>query len=519
LGEAAVLDAGNLWELLEARVTATPDAVMAVDQDGRSLTFADYHEQAERAAAGFAALGVGEGDVVSWQLPTWLGSLVLVAALSRLGAIQNPMLPIYRQREVSFVTRQAGTKLFVVPGTWRDFDYEAMGKAIAAEQPGLQVLVADHQLPQGDPATLPPPPPAPAAPVDLPVRWYYYTSGTTADPKGAQHTDASIKAAAIGMCERLEVSEDDRIGCVFPFTHVAGAVYIFSALAYGATMLVVEAFDAEATPPILAAGGVTLAGAGTPFHMAYLAYQRNHPEAAPLFPAARAYIGGGAPKPPKLHHDIKAELGGVGIVSGYGMTEAPIVTMASVRDTDEVLAGTEGRAVAGVDLVAVALDGTRAGAGEEGEIRVKCPMVMRGYLDGSLDADAFDADGYLRTGDLGRLDEAGNVAITGRVKDIIIRNMENISAKEVEDLLFTHPAVADAAVIGLPDDRTGERVCAVVVLRPGAEAPSLADLVAFTVENGLAKQKTPEQLEVVDVLPRNPTGKVLKFELRDQFQG
>jgi acyl-CoA synthetase (AMP-forming)/AMP-acid ligase II len=391
-----------------------------------------------------------------------------------------------------------------------------MANAIAAEQPGLSVLVADHELPAGDPATLPPAPVAPTGGGELPIRWYYYTSGTTADPKGAQHTDGTIKAAAIGMCERLEVVPDDRIGCVFPFTHIAGAVYIFSALAYGCGMLVVEAFDPQGTPPILARNGVTLAGAGTPFHMAYLAYQRADP-GTPAFPDARAYIGGGAPKPPQLHYDVKAELGGVGIVSGYGMTEAPIVTMASVRDTDEVLAQTEGAAVLGVDLVTVKLDGTRAGPGEEGEVRVKGPMVMKGYLDSSLDADAFDADGYLRTGDLARLDEAGNVAITGRVKDIIIRNMENISAKEVEDLLFTHPAIADAAVVGLRDDRTGERVCAVVVLAEGAEAPPLADLVEFTVANGLAKYKTPEQLEVVDVLPRNPTGKVLKFELRDRY--
>lgn len=502
-----MLDAPNLWQLLERRVEATPDAVMAVDQDGRSLTFAEYRAEAERAAAGLARLGVGEGDVVSWQLPTWLESLVLVAALARLGAVQNPMLPIYRQREVGFVCRQAGSRLLVVPGRWRDFDYEAMARDVAADQPGLEVLVADRALPQGDPSTLAPPPAGPADPADLPVRWYYYTSGTTADPKGARHTDATIRAAAVGMCERLEVTAADRIGCVFPFTHIAGAVYIFSALTYGCTMLVVETFDAAATPPVLARNRVTLAGAGTPFHMAYLAYQRQHPDEAPVFPEVRAYIGGGAPKPPQLHYDVKSELGGVGIVSGYGMTEAPIVTMASVGDSDEVLATTEGRAVDGVDLVLV-----------DGEIRVKGPMVMRGYIDAALDADAFDEDGYLRTGDLGELDGGGNVRITGRVKDIIIRNMENISAKEVEDLLFTHPKVADAAVIGLPDARTGERVCAVVVATDAGDPPTLAELLDFTVAQGLAKQKTPEQLEVVDALPRNPTGKVLKYELRDRFK-
>ena len=329
----------------------------------------------------------------------------------------------------------------------------------------------------------------------------------------------TIDAAARGMCEALEVTEDDRVGCVFPFTHIAGAVYVFSAMRYGCTMIVVEAFDAQTTPPLLAANGVTLAGAGTPFHMAYLAYQRGHPESAPLFPEARAFIGGGAPKPPKLHHDVKAEMGGVGIVSGYGMTEAPIVTMASVRDGDEELANTEGKPVLDTDLRLVTVDGAVAGPGEEGEIRLKAPMLMRGYVDPTKDAEAFDDEGYFKTGDLGRFDERGNVMITGRVKDIIIRNMENISAKEVEDLLFSHPAVADAAVVGLPDDRTGERVCAVVVPEDPEHPPTLDDILAFTIENGLAKQKTPEQLEIVDSLPRNPTGKVLKFELRDRYTG
>jgi cyclohexanecarboxylate-CoA ligase len=512
-----MIDARSLWELLEKRVEATPDAVMAVDENGRSLTFSEYKAEAERTAAGLARLGIREGDVVSWQLPTWLESLALVAALSRLGAIQNPMLPIYRQREVGFITKQAGSRLLIVPGTWRNFDYEEMAREIAGGQPGLEILVASRVLPQGDPQQLPPVPTPPDDPADLPIRFYYYSSGTTADPKGAQHTDATIKAAAVGMCERLEVAEDDRIGCVFPFTHIAGAVYIFSALAFGCTMIVVEGFDAEATPPVLAREGVTLAGAGTPFHMAYLAYQRNHPESAPLFPQARAYIGGGAPKPPQLHHDIKDAMGSVGIVSGYGMTEAPIVTMASVRDSDDVLANTEGAPVTGVDFITVKLDGTRSAVGEEGEVRLKAPMVMRGYIDASLDAEAFDENGYFRTGDLAVIDGAGNVRITGRVKDIIIRNMENISAKELEDNLFAHPKVADVAVIGLPDDRTGERACAVVVPADAADAPTLDELCAYLLERGLMKQKLPEQLEIIDALPRNPTGKIVKFELRDRY--
>jgi non-ribosomal peptide synthetase component E (peptide arylation enzyme) len=165
----------------------------------------------------------------------------------------------------------------------------------------------------------------------------------------------------------------------------------------------------------------------------------------------------------------------------------------------------------------VKLDGTRSAIGEEGEIRLKAPMVMRGYIDSALDTDAFDENGYFRTGDLAVIDEQGNVRITGRVKDIIIRNMENISAKELEDNLFAHPKVADVAVIGLPDDRTGERACAVVVPADATDAPTLDELCSYLLERGLMKQKLPEQLEMIDALPRNPTGKIVKFELRDRY--
>jgi acyl-CoA synthetase (AMP-forming)/AMP-acid ligase II len=260
-----------------------------------------------------------------------------------------------------------------------------------------------------------------------------------------------------------------------------------------------------------------MAGAGTPFHMAYLAAQRQLPPGERLFPHVRVYCGGGAPKPPQLHYDIKAEMGGVGIVSGYGLTEAPILVMGSVDDTDEQLAHTEGRATGTVRLRLVTLEGKEAGIDEEGEIRAKAPQLMKGYLESSLDSEAFDEDGWFKTGDLGRVDADGMVTITGRVKDIIIRNMENISAKEVEDLLFTHPAIADVAVIGLPDPKTGERVCAVVVPKDPAAPPSFADMVAFCRAQGLMTQKLPERLEVVEALPRNPTGKVLKFELKERF--
>jgi acyl-CoA synthetase (AMP-forming)/AMP-acid ligase II len=234
-----------------------------------------------------------------------------------------------------------------------------------------------------------------------------------------------------------------------------------------------------------------------------------------LFPAVRAFPGGGAAKPPELHREIRREMGGAGIVSGYGLTECPIVVMNSIRDPDDKLAHSEGRATPGVRIKVVRSDGTLAAAGEEGEIRVRGPQLCLGYLDPTLNAAAFDEQGFFLTGDLGQLDAAGFLSITGRLKDVIIRKGENISAKEIEDLLYRHPKVRDAAVVGLPDPRSGERACAVVVC--GEDRLGFDEMVGFLREQKLMLQKIPEQLEVVDELPRNPTGKVLKHELRQRF--
>ncbi len=251
------------------------------------------------------------------------------------------------------------------------------------------------------------------------------------------------------------------------------------------------------------------------FLLTYLAAQRRAPD-KPIFPAIRCALGGAAPKPPTLHADLKAELGGTGVVSGYGLTEAPLLTMGSPHDSDDVLARCEGRPVNGVRLRVVRADGVEAAPGQEGEVRAKGPQVMLGYLDPALDAEAFDEDGWLRTGDLGWLDEHGNLTITGRLKDVIIRNGENISAREIEDLLADHPDVAEVCVVGLPDPETGERACAVVV-PAGTEAPTLESLTDHLRGRGLMSQKLPERIEIVAALPRNATGKVVKNELRARF--
>lgn len=512
-----MLEGRNVWELVEARAAASPDNRMTIDEHGRSVTFGEFRDAVARAAAGMWERGIRPGDVVSWILPTWHASFVLAAALARLGAVQNPIIPIYRDREVGFCTHQAGSKVLVVPGTWRGFDYEAMGRRIVEEQgTDMDVVVADHALPDGDPSTLPPAPEPPASRADEPVTWLFYTSGTTADPKGARHSDGDLIVTARGMCDRLGVRSGDRNLMAFPVTHIAGPIWLCSSLMYGLVNVITEAFDPKATPALASKEDVTLAGSATYFHMAYLAAQREQP-GTPLFPSLRNCPGGGAPKPPKLHQEVKDELGGVGIVSGWGLTEAPILTMASVHDPDDKLATTEGRPMPGVQLRAVALDGHEAGPGEEGELRAKAPQVMRGYVAARLDVDGFDDDGWFRTGDLGVIDEQGYVRITGRLKDVIIRKGENVSAQEVEDLLYEHPSVSDVAVIGLPDDERGELVCAVVATATGAEPLAFVEMQDFLKGKGLRMQALPERLELVEAVPRNASGKIVKHELRKQY--
>jgi acyl-CoA synthetase (AMP-forming)/AMP-acid ligase II len=518
----------SFWSILERRAAETPDALFSLDESGRQLSFAEYRDAALSCAAGLAALGVGRDSAVSWMLPTWTESLVLVAGLSRLGARQNPILPIYRGREVGFIVQQSRARWLVVPRVFRGFDYASMAAEVAREASALEVVVVDPEsgdkLPAGDPSALPPLLTEPATPdrapdtaaVSAPLRWLFYTSGTTADPKGALHTDASLIAAAAGLAEVVALAPDDRVALVFPLTHIGGVGWVLAGLLSGCAQLVVPVFDPATSIPFLAENGVTQATAGTAFHQAYLEAQRARPD-APLFPNVRSFPGGGAPKPPQLHHDVRRELGGVGIVSGYGMTECPIVSMNRVSDPDEKLAHTEGRAnPLDMQIRVVKPDGTLASAGEEGEIRARGPQLFRGYLDASLDEAALDDDGFFRTGDLGAVDVDGFVVITGRLKDVIIRKGENISAKEVEDLLHGHPAVAEAAAVGLPDPKTGERCCAVVVCREG-QTFGFDEMVEFLAERDVMRQKIPEQLEIIDELPRNPTGKVLKNELRERF--
>ncbi|MFI5619522.1 class I adenylate-forming enzyme family protein [Streptomyces sp. NPDC051567] len=502
----------TLWELVARRAALTPDATALIEaaEDpaaDRRLTFGGLRDRSERVAAGLYDRGVRPGTVVAWQLPTRIGTVLLSVALARLGAVQSPLIPSCRDRETGFALRRSRAEFFAVPGVWRGFDHTAMARRLGARG----VFEAYGTLPDGDPAVLPPPP---ANGTD--VRWIYWTSGTTSDPKGVLHTDRSLIAGGSCLTGALRPGPDDIGSMAFPFAHIGGPDYTVMLLLAGFPAVLFERFALPGSLDGYRRHGVTVAGGSTAFYSLFLAEQRKDP-GVPLLPALRLMAGGGAPKPPELYHAVVRELG-CRLAHGYGMTEVPMITMGDPDDTDEHLATTEGRPPAAMSVRITGPDGVPLPPGTDGEVRLRGEAVCQGYLGQDPADGVFDQDGYLITGDLGRLTPDGHLVLTGRAKDVIIRKGENISAREVEELLQGLPGLADVAVIGLPDPERGERVCAVAEQPPGAPALTLPEVTAYLRARGLATHKLPEQLELVEALPRGDTlRKVLKYKLRERY--
>jgi cyclohexanecarboxylate-CoA ligase len=490
----------TFWNLISTAAAQHPARVVLSDAYDRELTCVGLRDAAEQVAAG---LSLRSDDVVSWQLPTVLESVVLMAALTRVGALQNPIVAHLRDSDVRLITAQLHTTKFVVPTAWRGFDHDAMARGISGGG-RMQVIALDLEqrpgpnlrLPLGDATLLPPPPSDDGA-----WRWAYYTSGTTAAPKGVRHSDASIFASSYGMTDYLQIRDGDVYPIAWPFTHVGGATMLASVLRTGGQLVLFDSFDSAATGTTMAQINPTLLGTAVPFFRAYLDAQRRQ-TGTPLYPNPRAFVAGGAPVPPGLLRELGQEFPGTPVVNSWGLTEFPVAATTAPSDSPERLATTVGRASPGVRVRVV-----------DGELRLKGPQQFGGYVDSSLDGAAFDEAGWFRTGDLGVVDEDGYITVTGRLKDVIIRNGENVSALEVEEVLKRNPGIADASVIGLPDPRTGERVCAVIVPAHHREV-TLGTVTDHCASEGLARQKTPEQIAIVGAIPRNSMGKVVKEVLR-----
>jgi cyclohexanecarboxylate-CoA ligase len=514
----------GLSGLLDARLRHDAERVFIIEgqrDGGRQFTFGDLRRRADRMAVALAGLGVRAGDVVAWQLPNWFEGAALAVAIDRLGAVSNPIITIYREREVGFAVRQTRAKVLVVPGVVRGVDHRELAAAVQAGAPDLEHVLTVRAEPgarqrwlealEDDPPA--PLPPSPTGAHD--VTAVFYTSGTTADPKGVLHTPSTLGAVVHCQAAMFHPTASDRSLLQFPLTHIGGLVmFVLQPLRWGSSSVYMDGFDPGLAIDLIERHAVTSAG-GPPAILQGMFAAPNF--AAEKLRTVKTSGSGAADVSPELIRELRRKFGAFAFRS-YGLTECPMFSSGRPGDAEEKLNGTDGRPVPGAQARLVDEQGRPVAAGTEGEIEAYGPQLCVGYLDPALNA-AFTEDGWFRTGDLAIQDADGFIRITGRRKDIIIRKGENLSAKGIEDELAAHPAVADVAVIGVPDLRSGERVCACVVLKPGAGGLVLSEIREFMNRRGVMQQKIPEQLELVDELPRNATGKVRKDVLRGRFKG
>ncbi|WP_375484981.1 class I adenylate-forming enzyme family protein [uncultured Mycobacterium sp.] len=510
----------RLWQAIEVAVKRFSGRRFVFDTYGRTLTFIEFRERAISAAAGLRELGIGRDSRVSWQLPSGLEAAVLMVALSRLGAIQNPVIMSLREAELRTVSSTFDPEFVFVPGRFRGCDHRALAESVF---PAATVVTVDANGPEGAAQAgiaLPA-----ADPVELSLipdsdgtRWVYLTSGTSKEPKGVKHTDKSLWFSPESMMAAVPLQADDVFPIAFPFAHIGGVVWLIAALRIGLALQMIDVFDPARSPLEMAGAGATILGSATPFFEAYLDAQRRHGSAR-LFSRLRFCLAGGAPVAADLDERVRTELGGEGVLNGYGLTECPLLGFPPMPDRHGMRSRSSWLPGPGAAIRIVDPGGADLRAGQEGELLVRAPQMFSGYLDPSLDTDALDDQGFLHTGDLAILGTHGEVTITGRLKEVVVRKGENISMLEVEDVLIRHPDIADVAVIGLPDRLSGERCCAALVVRDQAPVPSRGELRTFCRSQGLAAFKSPEEVVVVSQIPRNAMGKIQRNTLRELVLG
>ncbi|PJE22880.1 MAG: cyclohexanecarboxylate-CoA ligase [Mycobacterium sp.] len=486
-------------DALREAAERTPERVALIDGDHR-LTCRELYRQAAALARAMLAR-VPPGSVVSFMLPNWHEAAVIYLAGTLAGMVANPILPSLRDRELRFILEDADSRMMFIPSVFGHHDFAAMLGRVTEHlksPPDVVVLRGDcgpGQIPFGSLAnvagTLP------ALDPDA-VRMMLYTSGTTGRPKGVLHSHNSIHALLRQIDRHWLVEPGDVFLVASPIAHIGGSIYAFEApLLLGVTAILLERWDADTAARLMVTEGCTHMAGATPFLDQLLAAAQR---TGTRLPDLKVFICGGASVSPTLIRRAAAYFASTLVTRVYGSTEVPVTTVGSPDDRDHA-ADTDGRpGVADVKLV-------------DGEMRVRGPQMLVGYLHPEDEDESFDADGYFRTGDLARWVDDEYLVVTGRAKDIIIRNGENISPKEVEDVLANHPGIAEVAIVGLPDERTGERACAVVVptATPG---PDVKNLLDFLGASGVARFKAPEQVVIWGDLPKNDAGKVLKHQIK-----
>ena len=460
-------------EVLAHWASRQPEKTAVVDAD-RRLSYAELDGAVDGLVAGLRREGVRPGDVVSSQLPNCIESLLLCFATDRLGGMHNPIVMIYREREIQFVRREAQSSVF--------FDDPVEVNSLIESGAQRQVPAVDPKAPH----------------------YLLYTSGSTSDPKGVMHSDVTLLAECAAQAAYHRMTDDEVFVMPSPVAHISGLLYgVLLPIYLGGKSVLMPSWDPTRFLELVEAERGTFCGGATPFLQGVV--EHPHLERYDLS-SFRLFPCGGADVPPEL---IRAAISRLGIRTGrgYGSTEFPSITSAAGPGVpDDKRAETDGHPI-GDNRVRII----------DGEIQARGPEMFLGYRNPDLDVETLTADGWLRTGDLGFLDDEGYLTVTGRSKDIVVRSGEKISAREVEDLLHEHPKIRSVAIVALPDAHTGERACACVVPRDSADPPGLEELAEFLLGRGISRRKLPEQLELFDELPMTASGKVKKHELRQQL--
>ncbi len=485
------------------------------DDSPTTMTFAELNDRVDRIATNLRGLGVDHGDVVSFQLPNWWEFVAIHLACLRIGAVSNPLMTIFRARELEFMVGFAESKVLIVPRVFQKFDYQSLALDLQQRLPALQhVLVVGGEgknsfeaVLLGDVDRASAPERTPATPND--VIQLLYTSGTTGRPKGVMHSSNTLLTSAIQLSERFGLTASDVIFMPAPLAHQLGfCLGMMMAIQVGMPLVTMDVWEPAKAAELIAAHKVTYACGSTPF----LTDLTETPDIDRLdLDGFRLFLTSGAPILAAGVEQAHAVLG-VSVVTGWGMTELIQGTATSPSSSpDEPM--TDGAVFAGGEVRIVDAGHSVLPPGEEGNLQFRGSTVFIGYFK-RPDLYGIGDDGWFDTGDLAKLDERGHIRIVGRSKDIIIRGGENIPVFEIENLIYEMPQVKDTALVAMPDTRLGERCCAFVTLQPGCNL-EFADMISFLEKQNLARQYLPERLEILDEMPRTPTGKIQKFVLRD----
>jgi acyl-CoA synthetase (AMP-forming)/AMP-acid ligase II len=533
--EIASYYASGFWQspsfntMLTEQAAVRPDQTFVFDST-TALTYSQFREQVLRLAVGLRRAGLEAGDRIAVQLPNWTEFPTIAAAASRIGVIVVPIMPIYRDDEVGYVLRHSGAVAAITCEGFRGFGHLSMFDGLGADCPELRTLYAarasdaldpsvanslESLYAEGELADLDTEAGADSSPDDGFL--IVYTSGTTSRPKGCFHTVNTLRASAAAIAKSLRYGPDDVQFGPSPVTHSTGLVTsVMLPLLVGAKSYLMEAFDPDEALRRIEQFGCTAAVTATPFlQMLMGAYDPGKHDASSL----RLWVCAGSPIPGSVVQKSRELFAGCQTLSLYGRSENFLTTMCTVDDPAERSATTDGSALEGALVKIVGHDGLEVPRGIEGDIAYKGPSHMIEYFGDDKQTSAlFTREGFSRSGDLGRIDDDGFLRVTGRLKDIVIRGGMNISAREIEDTLLGHPQIASVAVVGMPDERLGEKVCVYVVPTADGAALTLDDLTAYLREHKVAVQKLPERLEIVSEMPMTATGKIQKHLLRADIE-